>query len=203
MELTFFTALGGVSSFAAILFSIWKYLRSIKIKVSASSFLKITESNDFIAGINVLNKSENPIEIWAIRFVIFSWDQSPKLKAQGILKVQRVMDYLFERDGTWFFPSDIAQAKYSDPIPCYLMQNQSMSIYINLDKMMKEHFNYGEGGHFENWLFFWWLMKFLKIRIETTDGECFEIKAHREIRHYLYAKYKDDPRILAYPKARA
>jgi hypothetical protein len=194
--LAFFAVIAGVANCIAIIFSAWKYFASKKVKIAADSFLRITENGNFISVINVLNESQPPIEIWSIRFDIFSWNQSPKLMVHGLLKAQRAVDFLLEREGTWFFPSDNAQIDRIDTMPCHLMTKKSMSINIDLDKMMEEHFNYGEGGHFENRLFFWLSMRFLNILIETTEGKLVKLRAHREIRKFLFTKYKTDTRIL-------
>ncbi|HBN22657.1 MAG TPA: hypothetical protein DD412_05410 [Holosporales bacterium] len=199
----FFAILAGVSSLATLLFSVWKYHLSRRVKLAAVSTLTVEKNGKFIAGITISNESQRPVEVQSVRFDIFSWDQSPKLKVNGILKFQRAIDLLYELEGTWFFPSDVAQTDYSDKMPCYLRAEQSMAVYIDLDKMMEEHFNYGEGGHFENNLFFRFSMRFLSINIKTTEGKSFKLRAYREIRHYLYVKYKEDSRILAYPIVKA
>ncbi|NOX27962.1 MAG: hypothetical protein GXP21_07240 [Gammaproteobacteria bacterium] len=195
-NLVIIAVLTGLTGLFSLAMKVWQYWLSRKVKIRFDSNLVCTDEGGFLAHILVHSKSQRDIQVQAVRFDLKVWDQSPRLEVDGILKVHRVLGMLFDREGTWYFPSDSSLSDERNRLPYSLGDHHTMSVAIDLDEMMEEYFSYGEGGCFGNRLLFKFEMLFLTVVVNTQREKPFKFLVNREIRHYLYEKYKDDPRVL-------
>jgi hypothetical protein len=78
-------------------------------------------------------------------------------------------------------------------LPAILVEDDVLDVSIDIDAMMVDFFQYKETlqNKFIFGLFAW----LLPIEACATNGQVFQRRAHREIRYYVWKKYKDDPRI--------
>jgi hypothetical protein len=158
---------------------IWAQYRSRKATVAIYSKLTVKDDKG-IADIRVRNANQRHVVIGQVRLPFGGFMRLLRLKNAISVKEKKL--------------NDVSQGALRSPrdLPAILIEDDVLDVSIDIDAMMVNFFQYEETlqNKFIFGLFAW----LLPIEACATNGQVFQRRAHREIRYYVWKKYKDDPR---------
>lgn len=187
-----FSALGALFSILTLIVSIliYKLSRSRKLRISSSATVVNDEP---VAIIRVTNFGQAQSVVENVGLSLTKWDDRPKLRVRGFMRFLRVLEFLGDHVAEIKYISDKAIIDSRPPLHATLSEHQSITVTISLDRMMEACFDRREIiGSKSSFAF---LMMVLRCEVVTPIGT-FGVFAHREIRWYLWQRYKDDKRLL-------
>jgi hypothetical protein len=187
-----FSAMGALFGALTFIVSILIYKASRSRKLSISSTVELVE-NEVVAHIEITNLGQATSVINNVALSLTVWDNRPRLKVKGILRFLQHLDFLADSERHIIYVSDFAVVGARPEYPVSLSEYQPLTVNISLDRMMEHFFSRGEiiGSK----LSFAFHLLILRCEVVTTVGT-YGKWAHREVRFYLWKKYKHDRRLL-------
>ncbi|GGY10484.1 hypothetical protein GCM10007160_42110 [Litchfieldella qijiaojingensis] len=186
------SAMGAVFGALTLIVSILIYKASRSRKLSISSRVELVE-NEVVARVKVMNLGQARAVVENVGLSLSVWDDRPRLKVKGVLRFLRYLEFLADHEEQMKYVSDSAIVGTHPEYPVSLSEYQPLTVNISLDRMMENFFSRREiiGSK----LSFAFLLLTLRCEVVITTGTIGKL-AHREIRLYLWQKYKDDRRLF-------
>ncbi|WP_417707430.1 hypothetical protein [Rheinheimera aquimaris] len=184
---TLFSAASAAFAFLGCILSYKTYKRMTSKILSCSNSIYLSENGGGILKVCIRNKA-SVIGLDAVALNLSLWNNAPKLGADVIIKLHRILKHLFGTQELMTYASNGALKNMSKKLPATLSEEEAYLFEINLDEVMQVIINSYES--FGSKSTFFVLMVGLKIHVMTGSG-LWSFPVDFEAKYYLWKNYKD------------
>ncbi len=183
---------GTIFGFLSFVVSYKTYKKISQKSLACTNRLKL-ENNKILLQVKLRNKGST-IGVDAVHLNLITWNQSPKLKVNFILKIRRVLRSLLIKEESISYPSELSMVYSSKELPSTLSEEEPFQCDIDLDKVMQVIIERRESYGSKLLLFF--CIFRLKIHVITGSG-LWTFTVDPEATHYLWKSYKNSPDLIS------